>query len=178
MLPLAPREDPRGAFTKVFETSWFPEQRRLAEVFLNCSRLGAVRGLHFQSPPSDHNKIVSCLHGRIYDVLLDLRPDSPSFGQPVALVLDASQPKAVFIPAGVAHGFQAMQDDSTVLYLTDSPHDPDRDLGINPFSVGVAWPLPASVVSDRDRALPNWSEFRNPFATSEGQRVHSRDQWK
>jgi len=117
-----------------------------------------VRGLHFQRAPFAQAKLVRCVSGAIYDVAVDIRPDSPTFGLHVAARLDASDGCQMFIPEGFAHGFCTLLPDSIVEYKVSRPYAPESEGGIawNDPALGIAWPVADGVatVSDRDRALP------------------------
>jgi len=155
-------EDPRGTFVKFLQTGEgapFPA----AEAFVTWSDRGAVRGMHAQEPPHAHAKLVCCVAGRAFDVLTDLRAGAPTFGLSETLVLDASAPTAVLIPPGVAHGFQALEAGTALIYLTTSRHAPSHDRGVRWDSVGVVWPLSVGVLSERDAALPPLSDYVSPF---------------
>lgn len=163
--PLARWSDDRGNLVKVFQASALAAQPG-REVFLSTSARGVVRGLHFQVPPHDHAKTVVCLAGSILDVVVDLRRGSPSEGQVACFELDGASPAQLHLPAGLAHGFQALEDDTLVAYIVSSEHAPDHDRGIRWDSIGVDWPLPVTAMSDRDRAFPGIAELNSPFVFS------------
>ena len=155
----ASRADARGSFTKLLhpaDLGWASgDALRLREAFVSWSSPGVVRGMHFQAPPSDHGKFVTCLAGRVLDVVLDLRRSSPAFGRTAAFELDGSAPASVWIPRGCAHGFAVLgQEPALMSYLVDHEHDPARDSGVRWDSFGFPWPVDSPLLSDRDRALP------------------------
>lgn len=115
---------------------------------------GTVRGMHFQRPPHAELKIVSCIHGAIFDVAVDLRPDSPTFRHWHGVLLDASEHTAFIIPEGFAHGFQSLADDCEILYFHTAFWCPEAEAAIHPLdpSVGIHWPLPITAMSERDRS--------------------------
>jgi len=159
-------KDERGYFAKPFanpqlEGLGLPFQ--VAETFFSESAAGVLRGLHFQVPPFDHNKIVVCLRGRVLDLVLDLRVGSPTFGKTFACELSAEEPIALFIPRGLAHGFYSRSDASLMAYWVDAPYSKEHDLGIRWDSVGFSWPDRAPVVSVRDQTFPTFQELRSPF---------------
>lgn len=157
--------DDRGDFVKLYQRSVFEAQGwdpTIAEVFFSRSLPGAVRGLHFQTPPREHAKTVCCLSGSVLDVVLDVRVGSPTYGDHATVVLDASAPSAVHVPSGCAHGFQATSE-ALLAYLVSSEHSPDHDSGIRWDSAGIEWPLAEPIVSARDRALPTLQGFVSPF---------------
>ena len=162
LLPIDPRHDERGFFARVWCSSTFHAQG-LASSLHQCSlsynrRAGTVRGMHYQAPPGAEAKVVRCIRGAIFDVLLDLRPDSPAYTRWVGRELTADNRLALYIPPGVAHGFQTLCDETDVLYLIDQPYDPALGRGVrwDDPAFGIAWPLPASIVSPRDRAYPDF----------------------
>lgn len=162
--------DARGRFVKLFEHSTFVAaglEPEVAEVYCSTSHKGVVRGLHFQLPPAHHAKTVTVLTGRVVDVVVDLRTDSPAYGQHAVFDLDGADGAGIHIPAGCAHGFQALTDEATMVYLVSTEHSPEHDTGIRWDSAGIDWPLPPTAISDRDLALPPLSEFDSPFRLAE-----------
>lgn len=119
-------------------------------------RAGTIRGLHYQLEPSVEDKFVRCISGAIYEVLLDLRPDSSHYLKWISLNLLADESIGLYIPGGVAHGFQTLKDETTVSYLNSIIYDPSGQSGINPVhsAIDFRWPLEISVISERDLALP------------------------
>lgn len=159
--------DARGWFTKPYRTSTHVAEGldpAVAEVFFSLSARGVVRGMHFQLPPHDHAKTVTCVAGRVFDVAVDLRRGSATEGHHAAVELVGGDGRSLYIPRGCAHGFQSLADDSLVAYLVSSEHAPDHDSGVRWDTIGVAWPLPDPVVSNRDAALPDATTFTAPFA--------------
>ncbi|MBI5595547.1 MAG: dTDP-4-dehydrorhamnose 3,5-epimerase family protein [Elusimicrobia bacterium] len=158
--------DARGSFAKPFHAGTFARlglSARFREAFWSQTRAGAVRGLHFQVPPHAAAKLVWCVSGEAYDVLVDLRRGSPRFGRAEALRLSARKGNAVLIPPGVAHGFQALRGGATMCYLSSAEHAPRHDRGVRWDSAGVRWPLPVGPLSARDRAFPALADFASPF---------------
>lgn len=119
-------------------------------------KAGAIRGMHFQHPPAAEIKIVSCLQGRILDVAVDLRADSPTFLQWFAAELSAENQQSLFIPEGFAHGFQTLTEDCELLYLHSTCYSPQHEAALNPLDprLAIAWPLAVSEISARDQAHP------------------------
>lgn len=149
---IAPHEDHRGFFARTFCTVEFaahglPVALAQASISYNVKR-GTVRGMHFQWPPSAEAKLVRCVRGKLFDVLLDLRPESPSYLAHEAVLLDDENRDAVFIPAGVAHGFQTLADHTEVLYQMTDFYAPDLATGVrwNDPAFGIEWPLTDGVV--------------------------------
>ena len=159
--------DSRGAFTRFFCENEFSEilgSRRIVQINYSITRLaGAIRGMHFQKPPFAETKIVRCLKGKVWDVALDLRKDSPTFLKWHAEILSPENRKAIFIPEGVAHGFQTIDNDSELLYLHTAAYEKSAEEGIrfNDPNHSINWPLPVSEISDRDKNHPiinkNWA---------------------
>lgn len=167
----APRDD-RGMFHKAFQRSAFAERGLpvdFSEQFFSRSWRGVVRGLHLQLPPSEQWKLVTCLLGRVHDVLLDVRTGSPTYGRAVGVDLDADSGVSLLMPPGIAHGFLSLADDTVMGYWVTSEHDPATDTGVRWDSAGIAWPHDGEpVVSARDRALPPLAEFVSPIVFAPG----------
>ncbi len=152
-------EDQRGFFAR----TWCREElaaRGLVTELAQCSisfnrRKGTLRGMHYQVAPHEETKIVRCTMGALWDVLVDLRPDSPTYRQWTAAELTAENRRQLYIPAGCAHGFQTLTDDTEVLYLISESYHPESARGVrwDDPKLGIAWPLPVSAMSDRDRAF-------------------------
>jgi dTDP-4-dehydrorhamnose 3,5-epimerase len=158
--------DGRGRFFKTVHAPSFEEAGLPAvfpETFLSESHRGVVRGLHFQLPPRAQGKLVYCPVGRVFDVLLDLRVGSPTFGRVATFELDANDVRMLFVAEGVAHGFCSLSEPAVMVYHVTAPHAPSHDAGIRWDSVAVEWPVRVPVLSDRDRALPRFADFESPF---------------
>ena len=157
------REDARGFFTRVFCCEEFEEHGLVAHVEQSSlsfnHRRGTVRGMHFQAAPHEETKVVACVEGRIFDVAVDLRPPSPTFRHWFGIELSSANRRQLYLPAGIAHGFQTLEDHSTVLYQISTPFHPESARGLrwNDPKVNVAWPIADDViVSDKDGARPDW----------------------
>jgi dTDP-4-dehydrorhamnose 3,5-epimerase len=166
---LQPRifRDDRGEFVKPFFYPHWTElgiKFALQESFFSTSARHVLRGMHFQLPPHDQNKIVYCVAGSILDVLLDLRRSSPTFGHAEAFALSAKDRRVLFLPRGVAHGFLAEEDGSIVTYLADAVHHPASDSGVRWDSFGFSWPVSDPVVSPRDAGLAVFDPGATLFA--------------
>ncbi len=160
--------DARGEFVKTFHEPTFRERGcefEQKEAMYSLSKRGVVRGMHFQSPPAEHAKLVYCLAGSITDVVVDIRRGSPTYGKFHAELLSAENHRGLFIPVGFAHGFIAMEDHSLVSYGSSCAYAPENDLGIRWDSIGYAWPLvgAAPEVSARDGEHPRLADFASPF---------------
>lgn len=163
------QRDHRGQFAKPFHVAEFTARglpAHWAEVFWSTSNRGVIRGFHFQLPPHEHAKLVFCVAGVAFDVALDLRSDSPTYGQSANVMLSAAEGNALLIPAGFGHAFQAVADQTTLMYLVSSVHAPTHDSGVRWDSAGVSWPEGNATVSARDASLPRVEEFISPFRKS------------
>lgn len=149
--------DGRGLFARTFCVEEFA-RAGLPTRFVQSStsfnaRRGTVRGMHFQWPPSREAKLVRCVRGAVHDVVLDLRPESPTYLRHQAVVLDEDNRKAIFIPSGVAHGFQTLADSSELVYQMTDFYAPQLAAGYrwNDATFGIEWPIETEVViSERD----------------------------
>jgi dTDP-4-dehydrorhamnose 3,5-epimerase len=155
-----PRSDDRGFFARTYGESEFRELGlepcgRQWSISYNIRR-GTLRGLHFQADPHGETKLVRCVSGAVWDVIVDLRRDSPTFGQWAAAELSAANRIAFYIPRGFAHGFQTLADHSELLYGISPDYVPDAARGVrwNDPAIGIAWPLPPVALSPRDAELP------------------------
>ena len=131
-----------------------PQQANLSE---NLHRY-TLRGMHYQLPPFQEQKLVRCLHGSIFDVALDLRPGSPTWGQHWGLTLDAEKGEALFIPAGCAHGFLTLTESALVEYLIDMPYAPESARGVrwDDPRFALPWPAQPLIIAERDRVWPDY----------------------
>jgi dTDP-4-dehydrorhamnose 3,5-epimerase/CDP-3, 6-dideoxy-D-glycero-D-glycero-4-hexulose-5-epimerase len=158
-------DDMRGNFVKTYANALFEQHRlpfELKEEFYSLSNKDVIRGMHFQLPPHDHDKIVYCPIGAVDDVLLDLRAGA-SYGQVAQVRLSADQPAVVFIPKGIAHGFRSLVDGSLMVYKTSTEYAPAFDAGIRWDSFGFDWGVPQPCMSERDQKHPPFSSFNTPF---------------
>lgn len=154
--------DARGWFSEVYaERDYFAAglTTRFVQDNHSSSRAPAtLRGLHFQTPPNSQAKLVRCVRGRVFDVVVDIRQGSPRFGQHTSAVLSAELGESLFVPEGFAHGFCTLEADCEVTYKVSAPYARESDAGLafDDPDLGIAWPFPAErlVMSDRDRAHP------------------------
>ena len=162
LVDLEPHGDERGAFARTWCAREFAAAGIAAvPVQANLSwnpRRGTLRGLHWQAAPHAEAKLVRCVRGRIYDVLVDVRDDSHTWRQHVAVELAADARNAVFIPPGVAHGFLTLEDGCEVHYQMSEFHEPAAARGarFDDPAFGIVWPEPLAVVSERDRSWPDF----------------------
>ncbi len=157
VLQRKPIGDKRGYFERMYcGDAFFPflGEKMIKQINHTDTALkGTVRGMHFQYPPHAEIKIVSCLHGEVFDVAVDLRKDSPTFLKSYTRVLSANNHTTMIIPEGFAHGFQSLCDDCEMLYLHTAAYAKQAEAGLNPMdkALDIKWPLDISVISDRDR---------------------------
>lgn len=153
-------EDSRGSLSRLFCAEAFAAigfATPVSQINHTCTKqVGTVRGLHFQLPPHTETKLVTCLRGRILDVTVDLRCDSPTFLNWQGVVLSGTNPSSLLIPEGFAHGFQTLEPDCELLYLHSAPHCPEHEGGLHPADprLAIAWPLPIALLSERDQSHP------------------------
>lgn len=171
------RADNRGYFVETFSRRDF-EQFGVGHEFVQdnqsfSSRPGTVRGLHFQLPPHAQSKLVRVLKGKIFDLAVDLRRGSPTFGKWCSTTLTAESGDQVFVPRGFAHGFCTLAPDVEVAYKVDDYYAPECDAGIrwNDPAIGIEWPIAATdaIMSQKDLGLPLLGEFTSPFVYMEPQ---------
>ena len=156
------KEDARGFFARIFARDEMRE-RGLEDEFPQHNvgynhQKGTLRGMHFQRAPHAETKLVRCTQGRVIDVALDIRPDSPTFRRWVAVELSAENHRMLYIAVGCAHGYQTLEDDTELSYLTSQVYVPKSATGFrhDDPAFAIEWPLPVSVISDADR---NWADF-------------------
>jgi dTDP-4-dehydrorhamnose 3,5-epimerase len=159
-----PVRDERGMFMRTwcqreFEARGLPITWVQSSVSVN-SQKGTMRGLHYQSAPNEEVKLVQCTAGAIYDVIVDLRPASPTYCQHVGITLSADNRRAFYIPKGCAHGFLTLEDNSEVSYCISEFHVPASARGVlwNDPAFKIAWPAPIVVMSEKDRTWPAFSK--------------------
>jgi dTDP-4-dehydrorhamnose 3,5-epimerase len=160
------RKDSRGKFVKTFHKDEFEKYglvTEFSEEYYSVSHKGTLRGMHFQTPPHDHFKIVYCLAGTVMDAILDLRVGSPTYQQSATFELSAKLGNMLYIAPGVAHGFYALTDEVIMLYKVTSLYAPDFDRGIRWDSAGISWPTLAPIISERDSSFPALNDFDSPF---------------
>jgi dTDP-4-dehydrorhamnose 3,5-epimerase len=164
--------DDRGWFSRTFDTVIFDRAAEDAGIDVRSgdftqdsqsrSRRGVVRGMHGRGGRGEA-KLVRCAHGSVVDVLVDIRPGSPTFGEQEAFALDDERHAHLFVPPGFLHGFQVTSESADVCYRIDRPHEPGEDIGVafDDPDLAIAWPDPVTVVSDRDRSAGSWATLRS-----------------
>lgn len=170
LIDVEKRADERGFFARTWCQSEFAE-RGLETEFVQHSVsfnivVGTLRGLHFQRPPHGETKLVRCLRGALYDVIVDLRPESPTFSQWAAFELTADSRSTLYVPAGFAHGFQTLEAETEVSYMISAAYDPDAGWGLryDDPRLAIEWPLPPACLSERDRSWPHLDSPGNPIS--------------
>jgi dTDP-4-dehydrorhamnose 3,5-epimerase len=153
-----PFTDDRGVFARTFCAREF-EQHGLATTFVQCStswnaRKGTVRGLHYQLAPACEVKIVRCTSGSLFDVVVDLRPDSPTYLHHISVKLSAANRRSLYIPAMFAHGFQTLEDGAEIAYQMSEFYAPELGTGLrwNDPTLGINWPLEVTAISEKDES--------------------------
>jgi dTDP-4-dehydrorhamnose 3,5-epimerase len=161
-IQLDPRPDERGFFARTWCKEEFRDQG-LSASLVQCSvslstRKGTLRGMHYQAAPFPETKVVRCTQGAIYDVVLDLRPQSVTFKDWIAVLLTAENRNMVYVPAGCAHGFLTLKDETEVFYQMSEFYNPESARGVrwDDAAFQIAWPEKVEVISDRDRTYPNF----------------------
>jgi dTDP-4-dehydrorhamnose 3,5-epimerase len=164
-----PHHDERGFFTRTFDTAIAAEHGIDAGSFVqdsqSRSRRGTLRGLHGRGGTGEA-KLVRCARGAVFDVLVDARPGSPTFGEHFGTVLDDTEFAHLYVPPGLLHGFLALTEQTDVCYRIDREHVPGEDLSVryDDPDLAIAWPEPVQVISARDRAAGSWRQLREALA--------------
>lgn len=159
---LEKRGDERGFFARFFCEREFAAagiETRFPQINNSLTaKKGTLRGLHYQLPPASEAKVVRCLRGSLYDLILDLRPGSPSFGNWFGAVLSADNRLMMVVPRGFAHGYLTLEDDTEALYMSSAFYDPERERGIrfDDPRFAIAWPIVPEEVSQKDRSWPDF----------------------
>jgi len=163
-------EDTRGKFIKTFTNDFFKVNGvdiDINETYYSISHKDVIRGMHFQTPPYEHIKLVYVPYGSIVDVVLDIRKNSRTYGQYFNIELSASNGKVLIIPKGFAHGFKSLEDNTNVTYMQTTCYAPNNDVGIRYDSFGFDWECENPKLSDRDKEFPRLDEFKTPFEFGE-----------
>jgi dTDP-4-dehydrorhamnose 3,5-epimerase len=159
-------KDKRGSFVKTFSRDMYVEsglEYKFTEEYYSISKKNVLRGMHFQSPPSEHAKVVYCVEGSVWDVVIDIRKGSPTFARHFNTKLSDEDGKILYIPSGLAHGFFTLSETAIMVYKTTSQYDQAKDMGVLWSSFGIDWPAEEPLMSDRDRSFLKFSEFKSPF---------------
>lgn len=155
-------EDERGKFFKTFNKNIFLENGidvEFRENYYSISKKDVIRGMHFQIPPKDHEKLVYVAKGKVLDVILDLRKNSKSFGKTISIELTSENGRLVFIPKGLAHGFKSLENDTMMVYNVSTEYENECDLGISWDSFNFEWKAKNPIISERDKNFESFAEF-------------------
>ena len=171
VIDLERREDSRGFFARTFCQDEFNEHG-LKPVIAQANiafnrRKGTLRGMHFQFPPAPETKLVRCTQGAILDIIVDLRPESPTYLEHVAVELSADNYRALYVPERFAHGYQVLEDTTETSYQVGEFYTPGAEGGL-PYDdprLGLSWPLPVTEISEKDREWPSLSEIEPELAS-------------
>lgn len=160
--------DDRGVFVKTFNKNAFNELKlnfEIRESYFSISKRNVIRGMHFQLPPHDHEKLVYVPKGAILDVVVDLRKKSPTYGKHISVELSDQNKKSIFIPKGFAHGFKSLLDDTITVYNVATEYNTSADTGIHYNSFGFDWKVDKPIISQRDFTFESLNNFckNNPF---------------
>ena len=166
LITLKESKDNRGSFIKTFNQDFFKLNELevvFKESYYSISAKDVIRGMHFQIPPAEHIKLVYVNQGAIKDIILDIRSQSPTYGQYLSIKIDSTNPVLIYIPVGCAHGFLSLEDNTMVTYLQSSCYNSDCDKGIRYDSFGFDWGIKDPVISVRDQNFPAFSAVKSAF---------------
>ena len=172
VINIEPLGDARGFFARTWCRQEFKNAGLIADIEqTSCSfnaKIGTLRGMHYQAAPYEEVKLVRCTQGSVYDVILDLRADSPTYCRWFGIDLSAGNRKMLYVPAGFAHGFQTLADESEVSYQISEAYRPDLARGVrwNDLAFGIEWPIPDPILSERDQTYPDFSVSADAVAVS------------
>jgi dTDP-4-dehydrorhamnose 3,5-epimerase len=160
----APRSDPRGLFLEWYRFDHLAAEvghpLRLAQANISVSASGVVRGIHFADVPPGQAKYITCVRGAVLDVVVDIRIGSPTFGRWEAVRLDDADRRCVYVAEGLGHGYCALTDDATIVYLCSETYNPAGERGVHPLDpeLGIDWPSDAPTLSEKDTVAPTLAE--------------------
>jgi len=168
LLILEPKifEDNRGSFIKTFNDDFFQKNGlriNIKETYYSISNKNVIRGMHFQTPPFEHLKLVYVPFGKILDVVLDIRKNSITYGEYFQIELSDKNGKILIVPKGLAHGFKSLEENTNVTYMQTSIYAASNDGGVRFDSFGFDWKLDNPSISDRDRSFLKLKDFNTPF---------------
>jgi dTDP-4-dehydrorhamnose 3,5-epimerase len=164
LIDLEKLSDDRGFFSRLFCTEQFKKHGLESQVSqINDSfslERGTLRGMHYQTPPKEETKVVRCIQGSIYDVIIDLREHSPTYKQTFAEILSQENRRMMYVPKGFAHGFLTLEPNSEILYLVSENYSQEHERGIrwNDPQFAILWPDTPKMISERDQNHPDWSK--------------------
>lgn len=163
IIELKKHEDNRGFFARGWDRTLLEQHGLIGSVTQQniafSKTKGTVRGLHYQKAPHQETKFIRCTRGAVFDVIVDLRLDSPTYKQWLGMTLSMDDYRVLYMPKDFAHGFQALEDNSEIMYLVSEPYTPAFEAGIryNDPSIRVEWPLPVTMISEKDMSWPDFS---------------------
>lgn len=163
LIDIEPRGDDRGFFARTFCAKEFAAHGLLTDFvqqnLSHSAHKGTLRGMHRQLAPHEEAKVVRCLKGALFDAIIDLRPDSPTYMKWEGFELSADNKRALYVPPGFGHGFQTLTDDVEANYLVSAYYAPDAEAGVrwNDPAFGIEWPLEPTVISDKDQS---WADYK------------------
>lgn len=158
--------DERGLFVKTFNSNSFKENIldfKIRESYYSVSKKNVIRGMHFQLPPHDHEKLVYVPKGSILDVVIDLRKQSKTYKKYISVTLSGENKKAIFIPKGLAHGFKSLENNTITVYNVSAEYNPNSDMGVRFDSFDFNWEIKEPILSERDKTFVSFNEFKTPF---------------
>ncbi|TYA74132.1 dTDP-4-dehydrorhamnose 3,5-epimerase family protein [Seonamhaeicola marinus] len=161
-------QDSRGTFVKMFNKESFLQENLdfdIRESYYSISKKNVIRGMHFQTPPHDHEKLVYVPQGKILDLIVDLRPNSKTYKNYISVEISGENKKSVIIPKGLAHGFRSLENDTITVYNVSTEYNPNFDYGISYNSFGFNWEIEQPILSKRDAQFISLEDFcvKNPF---------------
>ena len=162
VIELEKREDHRGFFARTWDKKEF-EERNLNSNLVQCNvsfskKCGTLRGMHYQKKPFEESKVIRCIKGKIFDVIIDLRVSSSTFKKWVGVELTEKNYKMLYVPEGFAHGFQTLEDNSEIIYQVSEFYTPNSELGIhwNDPAFNITWPIEEKIITEKDNS---WKSF-------------------
>jgi len=169
IIDLKPFQDFRGFFLRTYDDKIFKEAglnyNWVQENHSRTAKKGTIRGLHFQFPPFAETKLIRCTRGKILDVFVDLRKNSPTFGKWDSIVLSEDNFKSVLVPRGFAHGFLTLTDDCEVIYKVDNYYSPQHECGLiwNDITINIEWGIDNPILSEKDKKNISFDDFANLY---------------
>lgn len=158
--------DNRGGFVKTFNKRIFEERQldiKFCEEYFTFSKKNVLRGLHFQLPPHEYNKLVLCVSGKVTDVIVDLRIGSQTFGEFEVFDLNSDKANMLYLSGGIAHGFYVLSEMAIMFYKVTASHSAEHDSGILWNSLNIPWPNKNPILSERDKNFQPFLDFKSPF---------------
>ncbi len=156
--------DERGQFKKTIYGKKVEQMMgNISELLCVKSNKNVVRGLHFQNPPAEISKFITCIDGKILDVFLDIRKNSNTYGSFGSVVLEGTDNRGLFVPKGFAHGYSVLSDYATVVYLQSGDYSSEHDDSINPLSIDIDWKVEDPILSEKDKSAVKFKEYKSNF---------------